>query len=290
MWSAPNRLVSTRVDEALGLVAVTTFGKSPSAGRVLLLDLNDGSVISSRYVPGSPHGSRFVGGRLVVGGKKRVHVFELDKELTEAHRFVKTGSHRSLAQVGPDLLVGLCYHDAIFFDLDSYETTKRRPGRWLKLLHAPFGPLVLTDDGRLLLPNPDHTFSEFAHVGSRPALSWLDNHGRLWISRDRPTDLGYGAGQHLDVFDVTADGIALGWSREMDPDSVFFGRNDGLWLNSRNRGFVCPTADGDIEVGEAPMLDHLLTSDAHPNFNIISYETGSLSLNSDNESFVARLA
>lgn len=290
MWSAVNRLVSAKVNEARGIVAVSTFGKSPSAGRVLLLDLEDGSVISSRYLPGSPTGMLFVGDRLVVSNKKRVHLLELDEDLTEVHRFLKTGPGRGLAKVGPELLVGTSRHDAIFFDLEHFESKKRRPARGLSLFDTPFGPLVLADEGRLLRPEPDSTFSKFGDVRSHPILSWLDGAGRLWISHGRSGEGFTLAGQLLDVFNVSADGIELAWSHEMDPDSVFLRRLDGLWLSSRNGGVVCPTADGELEVSEAPMLDHILTRDAHPNFNVISYETGSLSLNSDNESFVARIA
>jgi hypothetical protein len=137
---------------------------------------------------------------------------------------------------------------------------------------------------------PNHTFALFGELAGRRALTWIDTEGRLWVSRDKPDDRWTPAGEHLDVYTVSEDGITLDWTRPMDPDSTFRRRSDGLGLIDRPGRVMQPTRDGDEEIDENSKLAYLLTSNATAHFNIISYTVGVLSKLTDCDSYVARLA
>lgn len=291
VWDVRNRLpCPVRVDLGRGVVGFGCIGRSASAGRLMLLDLADGSVVKSMAYPGYPSSLVFLKDRLVVRAKNKIDVLDLNRDLTRLHRFGSTGDAGPLVVVDEHTLLAVGNNDALFLDLETHATTKRRPGKWLQVLDAPFGPLVCGDDGRLWRPLSNHTFVRFGELAGRLALTWIDNEGRLWVSRDKPDDRWTPSGEHLDVYTVTANGITLDWTRPMDPESTLLRRTDDVWLSDRSGRVVQPTPDGDEEIGGDSLLAYTLTGNATPNFNIVSGTVGVLSALTDCDSYVARLA
>jgi hypothetical protein len=292
-WTAHNRLISpfVAVDVERGLVAVSCVGRSAAAGRVVLLDLADGAEVKSLAFPGYPSSLLFVDDWLVVRANKRVDVLDLNRDLTLVHRFGSTGDTGSLVVVSQHTLLAIGRNDAVFLDLKTHETTKRRPGKRLGVLNASFGPLIDSDGGQIWRPLPNHTFVPFSKLGGDPVQAWLDCKGRLWVTRDRPPNERWTpSGEHLDVYTVTDDGVALDWSRQMNPESGFLRRNDGLWLIDRSGRVVQPTRDGDENIEGDPLLEFVLARDATSNYNITSYAVGVLAKSTDGDSHLARLA